>query len=89
MKKHLIVQKKLNPSKEEWKVALLVHGCLKMFKDATVHFRGTKYPTTNVFFPDICDIKMQLMEWENRLEEFLQSIMNIKFSKYRDKFSLC
>lgn len=83
---------KFNPSKEEWKVARLVHYCLKMFKDATVHFSGTKYPTANVFFPDICDIKMQLIELENSPEEFLRLMagpMNIKFSKYWDECSSC
>lgn len=83
---------KFNPSKEEWRVARLVHGCLKIFKDATVHFSGTKYPTANVFFPDICDIKLQLMGMENSPEEFLRLMagpMNIKFSKYWDECSLC
>lgn len=63
---------KFNPLKEEWRVARLIHDCLKMFKDATVHFSGTKYPVENVFFPCIRDIKMQLKESKNSNEEFLR-----------------
>ena len=81
-----------NPSKEEWKVARVVRDCLKIFSDASVHFSGTKYPTANVFFPDICEIKLQLRVWENSPEQCLQMMagpMNLKFSKYWDECSIC
>ncbi|XP_074367079.1 zinc finger BED domain-containing protein RICESLEEPER 1-like [Apium graveolens] len=81
-----------NPSKEEWKVAHVVRDCLKIFDDASVHFSGSKYPTSNVFFPDICEIKLQLREWEKSPDECLQMMagpMNLKFSKYWDECSIC
>lgn len=82
----------LNPTKEEWKVAHIVHDCLKFFSDATVHYSGIHYLTVNVFFPDIYKIKIQLSKWENNIEECLRlmaGLMKVKFSKYQDECSLC
>ncbi|KAG8379230.1 hypothetical protein BUALT_Bualt07G0066900 [Buddleja alternifolia] len=42
-----------SPSESEWEVAKIVHDCLKYFYEATHHFNGSKYPTSNVFFLDI------------------------------------
>ncbi|XP_074356158.1 zinc finger BED domain-containing protein RICESLEEPER 2-like [Apium graveolens] len=80
------------PSEEEWILARSVHGYLKPFKDATMYFSGTKFPTVNVCFPDICDIKLQLIEWENSSEEFIRVIegpMRLKFSKFWDECGSC
>lgn len=82
----------LNPGKEEWKIARTVHGCFKIFSDATVHFSGTTYPTANVFFPDICEINLQLAAWENHPEQCFREMvvpMRIKFSKYWDECCIC
>ena len=42
---------KHNLSKEEWNVAKVIKGGLKLFYDATCHFSGTNFPTANVFSP--------------------------------------
>lgn len=44
-------QYKHNPSNDEWNVANVICGCLEIFLDATSHFSGTTFPTSNVFFP--------------------------------------
>ncbi|KAG8371566.1 hypothetical protein BUALT_Bualt13G0101300 [Buddleja alternifolia] len=59
-----------SPSESEWEVAKIVHDCLKYFYEATHHFSGSKYPTFNVFFPDISvavvfdpRLKMKMVEF--------------------------
>ncbi|KAL0458973.1 UNVERIFIED_CONTAM: putative AC transposase [Sesamum latifolium] len=37
-----------NPSESEWEVAGVVHECLQIFYEATRHFSGRKYPTSNI-----------------------------------------
>ena len=51
---------KFHPSDEEWKVAQAICDCLEHFYAATNHFSGTSFPTSNVFFPDICKIQLHL-----------------------------
>ena len=51
---------KYNPSEEDWKVAVVVRDCLKLFYDATCHFSGTNFSTSNIFFPDIYLIQLKL-----------------------------
>ncbi|KAI5670869.1 hypothetical protein M9H77_11233 [Catharanthus roseus] len=60
------------PSDDEWKVADVIHGCLKIFYDCTNHFSGRNFPTSNVFFPDVCKIQLKLREWENSQHDFLK-----------------
>ena len=49
----------------------MIKGCLKHFYDATCHFSGTNFPTANVFFPDICEIQLELRRWESSEHECL------------------
>ncbi|KAK4492557.1 hypothetical protein RD792_003369 [Penstemon davidsonii] len=80
-----------NPSNLEWKTAQIVMECLQAFYDATCHFSGRKYPTSNVFFPDVCEIKVKLMEWRDSEIGLLKEMsgpMQEKFDKYWDECSL-
>ncbi|KAI5657181.1 hypothetical protein M9H77_25974 [Catharanthus roseus] len=56
----------------EWKVADVIHGYLKIFYDFTNHFNGRTFPTSNIFFPDVCKIQLKLREWENSQHDFLK-----------------
>ncbi|KAL3500617.1 hypothetical protein ACH5RR_039710 [Cinchona calisaya] len=81
----------LNPSEDEWKVAYIVHDCLKKFYDATNHFSGNSFPTSNVFFPDICKLQLKLKEWENSDHDFIRNMvgpMKEKFEKHWDECCL-
>ncbi|MQM19756.1 hypothetical protein Taro_052767 [Colocasia esculenta] len=44
------------PSVNEWKNIKLVIECLSIFYEVTERLLGTKYPTSNLFFGDICII---------------------------------
>ncbi|KAI5648636.1 hypothetical protein M9H77_34641 [Catharanthus roseus] len=82
---------KFCPSDDEWKVADVVHGCLKIFYDCTNHFSGRNFPTSNVFFPDVCKIQLKLREWENSQHDFLKVMvgpMKQKFEKYWEESCL-
>ncbi|KAG8368875.1 hypothetical protein BUALT_Bualt15G0092100 [Buddleja alternifolia] len=76
-----------SPSESEWEVAKIVHDCLKYFYEATHHFSGNKYLTSNVFFPDICTINLKMIEWGNSDHDFVRRMcdpMREKFDKYWD-----
>ncbi|KAL3497742.1 hypothetical protein ACH5RR_040474 [Cinchona calisaya] len=67
---------KLNPSEDEWKVASIVHDCLKKFYDATNHFSGNSFPTSNNFDPRF---KLALVEYN------YNAIYGENAKKYVDK----
>ncbi|KAL4578341.1 hypothetical protein LXL04_014462 [Taraxacum kok-saghyz] len=82
---------KFHPTKEEWKVAQVICNCLEHFYKATNRFSGTSYPTSNGFFSDVCNIKLQMMKWETSEYDFLQKMatpMKLKFEKYWDECCL-
>lgn len=58
-------QYKTLPDENEWALANELCDRLKIFYNVTELFSGTKYPTTNLFFPKICEIKLALRKWEH------------------------
>lgn len=78
-------------SETEWEWASAVAGYMKLFLEVTNVFVGCKYPTTNIYFPELCDVHIQLIEWCKSPDDFLSSIavkMKSKFDKYWKKCSL-
>ncbi|KAL5548378.1 hypothetical protein UlMin_003609 [Ulmus minor] len=58
---------------------------LKPFFKITELFSGTSYPTTNIFFPKICEVRMQISNWY--MSDFVEirtvaAAMVDKFEKY-------
>ncbi|KAL8546091.1 hypothetical protein ACS0TY_005983 [Phlomoides rotata] len=51
------------PKEEEWEIARDICDKLKVFNSVTELFFGTEYPTANLYFPKIYEIKMSLKEW--------------------------
>ncbi|CAL5328080.1 unnamed protein product [Camellia sinensis] len=84
-------QYKHNPSEDEWNVANVICGCFKIFFDVTSHFSGTTFPTSNVFFPDICLIQLEMKKWEQSEYDCIRLMagpMRVKFQKYWEECSL-
>ncbi|KAI5641680.1 hypothetical protein M9H77_00540 [Catharanthus roseus] len=82
---------KFCPTEDELKVANVIHGCLKIFYECTNHFSDINFPTSNVFFPDVCKIQLKLREWENSQHDFLQVMVGPvkqKFEKYWEESCL-
>ncbi|KAL0317397.1 UNVERIFIED_CONTAM: Zinc finger BED domain-containing protein RICESLEEPER 1 [Sesamum angustifolium] len=72
-------------------VAGAVHECLQIFYEATHHFSGRKYPTSNVFSLDVCEIHLKMIEWEKSDYDYVRrmvSRMKQKFEKYLDECCL-
>ncbi|KAM6601327.1 hypothetical protein CsatA_020936 [Cannabis sativa] len=75
----------------EWEWTFSITGYLKLFVEITNVISGYKSPTANIYFPEICDIHMQLIEWCKSSDDFLSSMamkMKTKFDKYWSKCSL-
>lgn len=75
----------------EWEWASSITGYLKLFVEITNVFCSNKSPTANVYFPEICDVHIQLIDWCKSPDEFLSSTalkMKAKFDKYWSKCSL-
>ncbi|KAJ4729064.1 Zinc finger BED domain-containing protein [Melia azedarach] len=82
---------KMCPSDVEWERVNAIIGCLKLFVEVTNVFTKSKYLTANIYFPEICDIHLQLIEWCKNPDEFVCSLalkMRSKFDEYWDKCNL-
>lgn len=82
---------KFNPTNEEWEMGKVIHGCLKIFYDTTTLFSTTKNPTSNLYFPEVCEIHVTLNQWltsENVIIRSMATTMKLKFDKYWRNCSL-
>ncbi|GFP78689.1 zinc finger bed domain-containing protein ricesleeper 1 [Phtheirospermum japonicum] len=78
-------------SEPEWEWATAITGYVKFLLEFTNIVIGNKNPTSNMFFPEICDMHIQLNEWCKSPDDFLSSValkMKIKFDMYWHKCSL-
>ncbi|KAH6775530.1 hypothetical protein C2S52_013091 [Perilla frutescens var. hirtella] len=78
-------------SETEWEWASSIAGFLKFLLEFTNIIIGNKYPTANIFFSEICDMHIQLIEWCRSPDDFLSSValkMKDKFDMYWSKCSL-
>ncbi|KAH9752733.1 BED-type domain-containing protein [Citrus sinensis] len=86
--KHRDNQYKHLPIEVEWELARVVYEHLKPFYTMTEMFSGTKYPTTNLFFSIICEIRLSLNAWLNSSCDVIKNMaksMLEKFGKYWDE----
>ena len=77
-------QYKALPNTHDWQMANEICQNLEIFYDVTLLFSGT-YPTANVFFPKVCQIKLALMERLNSSNSIIHQMtasMVLKFVKY-------
>ncbi|KAK8669212.1 hypothetical protein V6N13_106648 [Hibiscus sabdariffa] len=78
-------------SDEEWEWASSITGYLKLFIEIISVFSSNKCPTANIYFPKICHVHIQLIDWCKSPNNFLSSLatkMKAKFDKYWSKCSL-
>lgn len=79
------------PSDLEWERAITITGYLKLFVEVTNVFMKSKQPTANMYFPEVCDIHLQLIEWCKNSDDFISSVvlkLKSKFDEYWDKCGL-
>lgn len=79
------------PSATEWDRISAIASFLKLFVEVSSVFAGSKYPTANTYFPEICDIHLQLIEWCQNSDDFVNSLalkLKSRFDEYWKKCSL-
>ncbi|KAH9762358.1 BED-type domain-containing protein [Citrus sinensis] len=75
------------PSELEWNFSKLMCDYLKSFYKLTELFSGTRYPTSNLFFSKICEIRLSMNAW---LQSPIEGVKNMatkmiaKYDKYWD-----
>ncbi|KAL2943346.1 Zinc finger BED domain-containing protein RICESLEEPER 1 [Bienertia sinuspersici] len=78
-------------SEEEWEWISSVNGYLKLFVEITNAITNNKSPTSNIYFPEICDVHVQLIDWCKSSDEYVKSMalkMKAKFDIYWNKCCL-
>ncbi|KAI3783257.1 hypothetical protein L1987_42333 [Smallanthus sonchifolius] len=78
-------QYKSLPTEKDWELAFNICQKLKVFHDVTELFSGSKYPTANIFFKSVYEIKFVLDKWSQDKEEVIKEMANkmiIKYDKY-------
>ena len=75
-------QYKCFPSDDDWILAEDICERLKIFYKTTLLFSGTNYPTANLFFSDVCNIKMTLDDWSLCGNEVVENMVNKMIEKY-------
>lgn len=73
------------PTTGEWEIAKEICNRLEIFNRVTEMFSGTQYPTTNIFFPLVCEIMLSLKQWQICSIEAIRNMaskMVAKFEKY-------
>ncbi|CAL8993402.1 unnamed protein product [Prunus brigantina] len=79
------------PSPQEWIKVEKITKFLGYFYDVTCLFSGTKYPTSNLFFPKVFIVQHQIkaaMEDNDGFMNKMGTNMNMKFEKYWSEYSL-
>ncbi|KAF7833532.1 zinc finger BED domain-containing protein RICESLEEPER 2-like [Senna tora] len=82
---------RISLSNVEWERATAVTSYLKHFVEVTNVLTRSKHPTANIYFPELCDVKLQLMEWCKNSDECINRLalkMRSKFDEYWEKCSL-
>lgn len=73
------------PCETEWELARMLCEKLQVFYKATELLLGRNYPTSNLYFREVCEIKIALHKWvhyEVRELRDMASKMLDKFNKY-------
>lgn len=70
------------PSEQEWSLAKDICEKLELFHTVTELFSGTTYPTANVYFPKVCEIKIHLTEWSASQNSVITNMAFSMLSKF-------
>jgi len=76
------------PTDMQWEFAKDVCRRLKLFNDITEIISGSKYPTANIFFPKICEIKIAINDWVKSPEITIQNMAIQMLKKFESYWSV-
>ena len=78
------------PTVDEWQKAKKIKKFLAIFYDATLVFFGIKYPTANLYFPQVFIVYFTLKKESDNEDEYMRQVVDqmlVKFEKYWIEFS--
>ncbi|OAY60649.1 zinc finger BED domain-containing protein RICESLEEPER 1 [Manihot esculenta] len=78
------------PTDLEWERVTTITSYLKHFVEVANVFVKNKYPTANIYFSEICDIHLHLIEWCKNSDDCISSMalkMKNRFDEYWEKCS--
>ncbi|KAL9664407.1 hypothetical protein QQ045_019807 [Rhodiola kirilowii] len=76
---------KNKPSEEDWIKVEKICSFLQIFNDITEIISGTQYPTSNLFLPELANIKEELEDKSKSRDAYIRDMANkmkAKFDKY-------
>ncbi|KAJ3700388.1 hypothetical protein LUZ61_004093 [Rhynchospora tenuis] len=73
---------KLNLDNVEWEAVQALMECLKIFYNATLKFSATKYPSLNLFFPEMCEVFVNIKNMETSPYPFIVLMSKKMFRKW-------
>ncbi|KAL4583044.1 hypothetical protein LXL04_007608 [Taraxacum kok-saghyz] len=76
------------PTDQDWHLAKVMCEKLKLFHSVTEMFFGVKYPTANIFFPKICEIRLLLNECLQSPYVEIKAMANNMLGKFDQYWSL-
>jgi len=78
------------PRNDEWAKIEKLSSFLKIFYEVTCAFSGSKYPTSDLYFPNVVRVKLVLKDEMEKGDGFMKSMatrMFAKFEKYWAEFT--
>ena len=70
------------PYDYDWELAKDICGRLELFHSVTEFFFGRKYPTTNMYFTLVCELKIVLNEWSLSSNEMISTMAESILAKF-------
>ncbi|KAJ1696371.1 hypothetical protein LUZ63_004883 [Rhynchospora breviuscula] len=74
--------KSMQLNNNDWLGMEALMDCLKVFYNVTLKFSGTKYPTLNVFFPEFCDVFVNIKSMEKSPYSFITMMASKMLPKW-------
>ncbi|PKI54274.1 zinc finger BED domain-containing protein RICESLEEPER 1-like [Punica granatum] len=78
-------------TENDWDLVNTIAGYLKILVEINNVLSSNKNPTANIYFPEICHLHIQLIEWCKSSDDFacaVASKMKTRFDKYWSKCNL-
>ncbi|CAA7031868.1 unnamed protein product [Microthlaspi erraticum] len=75
----------------EWERLATVVGFLRVFVEVINAFTRSHFLSANMYFPELCDVHLRLIEWSKNQDEFVSSLavnMRKRFDEFWDKNNL-
>ena len=67
---------------DNWEVVKDICGRLELFYSVTKLFYGHKYPTANIYFTLVCELKIALNEWNLSSNEMISRMAKSMLAKF-------